>query len=363
MFFFTQFKEISEAAEILGDPEKRKLYDQYGMEGLEGGGGGGGNPEDVFSMFFGGGGGGRPRGPKKCEDQVQAMKVTLEECYNGCQKKVTINREKPCQDCKGRGGKEGAEKVCSDCGGRGARMMVRQIGPGMIQQMQVPCGACNGQGRQMDEKDKCKTCKGKKVYRDRKILEVNIDKGSAHGQKMRFSGEADELPGTVAGDVVVVLQEEEHDLFRRKGSDLLLDLEIELTEALCGFVKTIRHLDGRVLKIEVPAGQVTKHDSYRLIRAEGMPHRGNIFTKGGLFIHFNVKFPKSLPANLVSQLAAVLPRAAKPALTGEEEDVSDMTDTDPNMFGKNQPRPSRNDDDEDEEDEGHGGQRVQCGQN
>jgi DnaJ family protein A protein 2 len=333
------------------------------MEGLEGGGGGGASAEDMFSMFFGGGGGGRPRGPKKCEDQVSAMKVTLEECYNGCQKKITVNREKPCQDCKGRGGKDGAEKVCSDCGGRGARMMVRQIGPGMIQQMQVPCGACNGEGRQMDEKDKCKACRGKKVYRDRKIIDVNIDKGMAHGMKVRFNGEADELPGTVAGDVVVVIQEEEHDVFRRKGSDLLIDVELELSEALCGFVKTITHLDGRVLKIEVPPGQVIKHDSFRLIRGEGMPHRGNIFTKGGLFVHFVVKFPKNLPPKMVAQLAAVLPSVPKPTLSGEEEEVSDMADTDPSMFGKNQPRASRHDDDDDEDDEGHGGQRVQCGQN
>jgi DnaJ-class molecular chaperone len=90
------------------------------MEGLEGGGGEGHSAEDVFSMFFGGGGGRGPRGPRKAEDQVTGMRATLEELYNGARKKVTVSRERLCQDCKGRGGKEGAEKTCSECNGRGA---------------------------------------------------------------------------------------------------------------------------------------------------------------------------------------------------------------------------------------------------
>lgn len=355
-----KFKEISAAAEILSDPEKRKLYDQYGMEGLEGQSTEHHSADDIFSMFFGGGGGRRGRGgPQRGEDIVHTIKVSLEDLYNGKTHRLAITRDKPCGDCEGRGGKIGAEKVCSDCQGRGVRISIRQIGPGMVQQMQSACNSCAGVGKVMREEDKCKTCRGKKTFKDRKILEVAVEKGMTNGQKIRFSGEADEIPGTVPGDVVIVIQEKEHDTFKRKGADLAVNVELTLSEALCGFVKIITHLDNRVLKVEVPAGKVTKNDSYKLIRGEGMPHHGNPFTKGGLFIHFNVTFPPTLPGSVISKLKALLPSPPSPMLTGEEEDCS-LADVDLAQFGRT--TDSRNADEDDDEN-GQGTQRVQCGQN
>lgn len=357
-----KFKEISAAAEILCDAEKRKAYDQYGLDGLEGGGEGH-SADDIFSMFFGGGGGGRGgrRGPQKGEDIVHSIKASLEDLYNGKTVRLAISRNKPCLDCEGRGGKVGAEKSCSDCSGRGVRVSLRQIGPGMVQQMQSACGNCKGTGKIMDEKDKCKACKGNKVYKDRKVLEVNIEKGMAHGQKIKFSGEADEVPGTLPGDVIIVIQEKEHETFKRKGADLVVTFDLQLSEALCGFVKTITHLDGRVLKIDSAAGHVVKHDSVKLVKGEGMPQHGNIFNKGGLFVHFNVKFPKTLPEKVVSQIKAVLPVPDAPMLSGEEEECA-MSDVDMSQFGKGGGggRSAATDEDDDE---GQGGQRVQCGQN
>jgi DnaJ family protein A protein 2 len=355
-----KFKEISAAAEILSDPEKRKLYDQYGMEGLEGQSTEHHSADDIFSMFFGGGGGRRGRGgPQRGEDIVHTIKVSLEDLYNGKIHRLAITRDKPCGDCEGRGGKVGAEKVCSDCQGRGVRISIRQIGPGMVQQMQSACNSCAGAGKVMREEDKCKACRGKKTFKDRKILEVAVEKGMSNGQKIRFSGEADEIPGTVPGDVVIVIQEKEHDTFKRKGADLAVNVELTLSEALCGFVKTITHLDNRILKVEVPPGKVTKHDSYKLIRGEGMPHHGNPFTKGGLFIHFNVIFPPTLPEAVISKLKALLPSPPSPMLTGEEEDCS-LADVDLTQFGRT--TDSRNADEDDDEN-GQGTQRVQCGQN
>lgn len=330
------------------------------MEGLEGTSTEHHSAEDIFSMFFGGGGRGRRAGPQKGDDIVHSIKASLEDLYNGKTVKLAISRNKPCPDCEGRGGKVGAEKVCSDCQGRGVRISIRQIGPGMVQQMQSNCTTCKGAGKMIEEKDKCKSCKGNKVYKDRKVLEVNIEKGMSHGQKIRFSGEADEIPGTVPGDVIIVIQEKEHEIFKRKGADLSVNLELQLAESLCGFVRTITHLDGRVLKIEVPAGQVTRHDSYRLIKGEGMPHHGNIFTKGGLFVHFTVKFPKTLPENIISKIKAALPLPAAPMLTGEEEECS-MSEIDLSHFGKTTESERMAHDDDD--DDGHGTQRVQCGQN
>lgn len=311
-------------------------------------------------MFFGGGARGRRSGPQKGEDIVHSIKASLEDLYNGKTVRLAISRNKPCQDCEGRGGKVGAEKACSDCQGRGVRIAIRQIGPGMVQQMQTACSNCKGSGKLMEEKDKCKSCKGNKVYKDRKVLEVAIEKGMAHGQKIRFSGEADEIPGTLPGDVIIVVQEKEHDTFKRKGADLAVNIELELSEALCGFSRTITHLDGRVLKVESKPGQVIKHDSYKIIRNEGMPHPGNIFNKGGLFVHFTIKFPKELPLSVVSQLRNILPKPDSTNLTGDEEECS-LLEVDIAMFGKTNVDPHGNDDDD--EDGGHGGQRVQCGQN
>lgn len=315
-------------------------------------------------MFFGGGrGGGRrgPSGPQKGEDIQHSVKASLEDLYNSKIVKLAISRNKPCIDCEGRGGKEGAEKTCADCGGRGTKVSLRQIGPGMVQQIQSHCGTCKGVGKCMDEKDKCKSCKGLKVFKDRKVLEVHIEKGMKQGSKVKFSGEADEIPGTIAGDVIISIQEKEHDVFKRKGADLVMDIKLSLTESLTGFLKTIKHLDGRVLKIQEPAGVVTKHESIRCIQGEGMPLQGNPFTKGRLFIRFLVDFPPSLAPDVVASLKKILPKAQLPMLDGEEEECN-LIDVDLSQFG--QSGSSRRDATEGDEDEegGQGGQRVQCGQ-
>jgi DnaJ homolog subfamily A member 2 len=346
------------------DSEKRALYDKYGKEGLEeGGGGGGGGGDDILSQMFGGGrGGGGRRGPKKGDDIAHAIKVSLEDLYNGKTVKLAISRNKPCGECDGEGGKKGCEKTCTVCSGRGVRVQLRQIGPGMVQQMQSACNACNGEGKSIDERDKCKGCKGKKVMKDRKVLEVHIEKGMKNGHKVKFSGEADEIPGTVPGDVVITVQEKEHDQFKRKGSDLVKTVDVTLTEALCGFTKIITHLDGRTLLIQSMAGQVIKQDQVKVIENEGMPTHGNPFVKGRMFLLFKVNFPKTLPANIVKQLAAALPAGPAPQLSEEDEECN-MKDIDISQFGANESSRGRNAYDEDDEEEGRGGaQQVQCGQ-
>eukprot|EP00607_Mallomonas_marina_P002438 CAMPEP_0182427462 /NCGR_PEP_ID=MMETSP1167-20130531/17220_1 /TAXON_ID=2988 /ORGANISM="Mallomonas Sp, Strain CCMP3275" /LENGTH=426 /DNA_ID=CAMNT_0024609709 /DNA_START=52 /DNA_END=1332 /DNA_ORIENTATION=+ len=351
-----KFKEISAAVEVLCDPEKRKLYDQYGKEGLESGGGGEGHSaDDIFSAFFGGGGRRARSGPQKGEDITHPVKVSLEDLYNGKTVRLAINRNKLCKECEGRGGKVGAERSCSDCNGRGMRVQLRQIGPGMVQQIQSSCQECRGTGKILDERDKCKECKGKKVYKDRKVLEAVVEKGMKSGQKIRFAGEADEMPGTIPGDVIFVVQEKEHDVFKRKGADLVLSVDLTLSEALCGFTRTITQLDGRVLRIDSEAGNVVKPDDVRLIQGEGMPFHGNPFTKGRLFVHFRVSFPTTMAPGAVTALKAVLPRGTQPTLTGEEEECS-MTPVDLNQFGQSGEREMQEDDD----DEGGGRQRVQC---
>lgn len=208
----------------------------------------------------------------------------------------------------------------------------------------------------MEEKDKCKSCKGKKVYKDRKVLEVNIEKGMKNGHKIKFADEADENPGTIPGDVVFVVQEKEHEVFKRKGADLVMTMDITLTDALCGFSRTITHLDGRVLKISQPAGSVTKPDAVKVIQGEGMPYHGSPFTKGKLFLIFKVSFPATLSKSAVESLRAALPKSPEVRLSGEEEECN-MTDVDISQFGKDTGYEQM----EDDEEGGHGGaQRVQC---
>jgi len=357
-----KFKEISTAHEILSDPEKKATYDQGGLEALAGGGGGGGGAEDIFASMFGGRGGQRRSGPQKGEDKVHPLKVSLEDLYNGKTVKLAIHRKKPCLDCEGRGGKPGAEKTCSDCKGKGVKVQLRQIGPGMVQQMQSVCPTCRGECKQMDAKDKCTSCKGNKIYQDRKVLEVAIEKGMKNNHKIKFASEADEIPGTIAGDIVIVVQEKEHDLFKRKGADLVYSLDISLSESLCGFTRTLTHLDGRTLVFKNEPGQIVKQGSVKQINGEGMPYHGNPFTKGNLFLVFNITYPKTLSIAAVDAIKKVLPVGKVPTLSGEEEECH-LVDTDVNQIGKNTGDSAyAQATDEDEEGHSHGGaQNVQCG--
>lgn len=207
------FKEINAAYEILSDPEKRKKYDQYGLEGVDDEGSAAARGEDLFSMFFGGGGRGRSTGPRRGPSVNHPIKVSLEDLYNGKTVKLAVNRKVVVGDVK----------TCEKCRGQGAIMEVRQIGPGMITQMQRQCPECDGQGQIAKTKS------------ERKVLEVHIEKGMRNGEKVTFRNMADELPGLEAGDVHFIVQEKEHDLFKRKGADLLVTKDISLNQALCGF--------------------------------------------------------------------------------------------------------------------------------
>merc|ERR550534_1691555 len=235
------------AYEVLSNPEKRKLYDQAGEQGIkEGGSGGGGagmNPMDIFDMFFGGGGGdpfgrGRQRGPRRTKNLVHQLSVSLEDMYNGTVRKLALQKNVICDGCEGIGGKPGAVQKCPNCRGTGMQVRIQQLGPGMMQQIQSMCGECHGEGERVDPKLRCKKCVGKKVTRERKILEVVVDKGMADGQKVTFSGEGDQEPGLEPGDIIVVLDEKEHPNFKRSGTDLIMKFNINITEALCGFKKS-----------------------------------------------------------------------------------------------------------------------------
>ncbi|KAF2099793.1 DnaJ-domain-containing protein [Rhizodiscina lignyota] len=298
------FKELSHAYEVLSDPQKRQLYDQYGEEGLEQGGMGGGMAaEDLFAQFFGGGGafggmfgggmgGMRETGPRKARTISHVHKVSLEDIYRGKTSKLALQKSVICPKCEGRGGKEGAVKKCTGCDGRGMKTMMRQMGP-MIQRFQTVCPDCQGEGEIIRDRDRCKQCQGKKTIIERKVLHVNVDRGVKSGQKITFYGDGDQMPGVEPGDVVFEIEQKPHPRFQRKDDDLFYHAEIDLLTALAGGTIHIEHLDDRWLVVEIIPGEVIAPGAIKVIRGQGMPsYRHHDF--GNLYIQFDVKFPERI---------------------------------------------------------------------
>uniref|UniRef100_A0A3Q4MZV2 DnaJ homolog subfamily A member 1 n=2 Tax=Neolamprologus brichardi TaxID=32507 RepID=A0A3Q4MZV2_NEOBR len=317
-----KFKHISQAYEVLSDPKKRDLYDQGGEQAIkEGGMGGGGSPMDIFNMFFGGGG--RMQRERKGKNVVHQLSVSLEEMYNGSTRKLGLQKNVICEKCEGYGGKKGALEKCTNCKGRGVQVRVQQVGPGMIQQIQSMCPDCQGQGEKFNSKDRCKNCNGQKVERKKKILEVHIDKGMKDGQKITFHGEGDQEPGLEPGDVIIVLDQKDHPVFRRRDNNLILRMDIKLVEALCGFRNTVQTLDNRTLVISSQPGEVIKHNDVKCVMNEGMPLYKEPYERGQLIIKFQVEFPEKnwLPEHLMFQLERLLPPREDVMVTDDMEEV------------------------------------------
>ncbi|KAG0240513.1 hypothetical protein B0O80DRAFT_477744 [Mortierella sp. GBAus27b] len=387
-----RFKEISHAYETLSDPEAREMYDRYGEDGPGGGGGGGfgfgggmsqeellaqmfggggffgmGGDED-FHPFGGGGGGGGPRSsnrprPRRGENISHNLNVTLEDLYNGKTTKLSLEKNVICGLCSGKGGKSNAKK-CSTCDGRGVKLVVRQIGPGMMQQMQVTCPQCDGEGEIMRDKDKCKKCKGNKVVNEKKVMEIFIEKGMRNGEKIPMKGEGDQQPGVETGDVILVLNQKAHSFFERSGSDLSCKITIPLVEALCGFSKVMfTHLDGRGIHIDQRPGSVIKPGHVKKIAGEGMPHYKRPIDKGDLYITFEVEFPQDgwAAVDRLKSLEAFLPNRGTAPMEPELVDHYTLADGDMDNYGSQKRSGNAYDSDEEDED-GQSGPGVQCAQ-
>ena len=145
---------------------------------------------------------------------MHPLKVFLEDLCNGKTAKLQLSKNVLYSACSGQGEKSGAVQKCSAGRGRGVHVMIKHLAAGMVQQMQSVCSGCNGEGEVINEKDRCKKCEGKKVIKEVKILEVHVDKGMKHGQRITFTGEADQVPGVDPGDVGLLLQEKEHEVFQ-----------------------------------------------------------------------------------------------------------------------------------------------------
>ena len=246
-----EFKKITEAHEVLSDPVKRKNYDKFGKKGASGspfGGGGGGSPEDMFSSMFGGRGGRRggrrgggaqqeEGGLRKEKSITHPVHVTLEELYVG--KKVTLKITRkiiasvttpkdpvPIQKLRD------AFSVCLACNGRGASVKMQHLAPGVVQQMSMPCRQCNRTGMGLKEGYMETTIEQEVV--------VEVEKGMLHNTKIVRESLGDMHPGTQPGDLIFVVVQQEHPIYKRKGHDLLIKKDISLAQALCGLSYEVR---------------------------------------------------------------------------------------------------------------------------
>lgn len=288
-----KFKEASEAYEVLHDPEKRKIYDQFGHEGLKGRGFHGfSGVEDIFSSFgdifdsfFGFGGRRRPDGPRRGSDLEVLVGISFREAVLGCKKSVEVERKVGCTHCDGIGAEPGHEpESCGTCGGVG---QVRSV-QGFFS-MQTNCPHCRGTGKFI--RVPCKVCHGSGRATERKKLEVEIPAGVDRGMRVRLSGEgAGGAKGGPSGDLYVVLDVEEDREFTRKDEHLFSQLSVGIAQASLGAKVHLKTLDGEEI-VEIPRG--TQTGDVLTLKEKGITRlrRGG---RGNHYVELRVMVPKRL---------------------------------------------------------------------
>lgn len=309
-----RFKEVNEAYEVLSDNEKRSVYDRYGEEGLKGMGGfdfgGMRDPFDIFAEVFGdlggfGGFGRRGRqGPRRGNDIRTRLTISFEEAVFGAEKEVEIRRQETCPVCNGSGAEPGtAPETCPECGGSGQTRQVQRTILGSFVNI-TTCQRCEGQGTVV--KSPCHRCHGAgRIYQQRKIS-VSVPAGVADGMTIRLSGQGE--PGErngPRGNLYITLNVKDHEYFKRRNNDVLLELKINVAQAALGDVINVPTLDGE-REITIPAG--TQSGAIFRLRGLGVPVlRGS--GRGDQLIVVQVAIPDSLSEkqrDLFTELADTL---------------------------------------------------------
>ena len=305
-----KFKEAAEAYEVLSNPEKRQRYNQFGHAGVggaSGGGGGGGshygggmNMDDIFSQFgdiFGGGfgGGGRSSGGgrrvMRGSNLRVKVKLNLQEIAKGVEKKLKVNKFVNCGTCKGSGAKNGTFDTCKLCNGSGVQVRTQQTFLGAMQ-TQTTCSGCNGEGKTV--KDKCNTCHGDGIVRAEEVISINIPAGVAEGMQLSVGGKGNAAPrGGINGDLLVLIEEEEHPELKRDGSNLFYDSYVNFADAALGTSIEIPTVDNKV-KIKIEPG--TQSGKVLRLKGKGLPDV-NSYGTGDLLVNINVWTPQHLTAD------------------------------------------------------------------
>jgi len=311
-----KFKEAAEAYEVLSNPEKRQRYNQFGHAGMGGASGGGGgfgggmNMDDIFSQFgdiFGGGGGfggfggssrGGGRRVMRGSNLRIKVKLNLQEIAKGVEKKLKVNKFVSCNTCKGSGAKNGTFDTCKLCNGSGVQVRTQQTFLGAMQ-TQTTCSGCNGEGKTV--KDKCNTCHGDGIVRAEEVISINIPAGVAEGMQLSVGGKGNAAPrGGINGDLLVLIEEEEHPELKRDGSNLFYDSYVNFADAALGTSIEIPTVDNKV-KIKIEPG--TQSGKVLRLKGKGLPDV-NSYGIGDLLVNINVWTPQNLSAEEKKALEA-----------------------------------------------------------
>lgn len=293
-----KFQEISEAYSILSDNEKRKIYDQVGIDMLKHGGEGPGfDPSDIFNQFMSGMGGmggfpfggAKPFGGKQQQSEeehcILEKIVSLEDIYNQNTINVNYNIKVYCDTCNGFGTKSKKDSTCQQCNGNGKQVKVIKQGP-MIQQIVMPCQKCNGSGNFINNNDKCNTCNGSKFNIKNKNINIPLKQGLVNGNKVQLSKKG-HVYKTKKTDLIIVIRIQDHPVFERDGNNIHTKIEIPLYQDLFGFTQKIKHLDNRYLYFRTK--EQNNFSNVKVIKGEGFTDlQGN---KGDMYIHINTKNP------------------------------------------------------------------------
>ena len=329
-----KFKEVNEAYETLSDPQKRRMYDQFGPDGPQGFNGAGGpfggqngyysytssgfdgfgdfgDLGDIFSSFFGGGfGGGRSssrkqNGPRKGADLNLHIDITFEQAFSGVEKEITITRNEECIVCHGTGAKPGTSVTkCPTCNGTG---QIRQVQNTILGQMQTTrtCTNCHGTGEVI--KEPCENCRGKGTVRKQPKIKVKIPAGIDDGQTVVLRGEGEPgEKGGPKGDLYITVKLKKHSIYSRKGNNVYCDIPITITQASLGAELEIPLVDGSKEKYKIP--EATQTGTKFVIRGKGF--KAVTSNQVGDFIFtVNVQTPKKLSKEqreLLVQLAKTM---------------------------------------------------------
>lgn len=328
-----KFKEVNEAYETLSNPQKRRMYDQFGPDGPQGFGGGAGGPfggqngyysysssgfdgfgdfgdlGDIFSSFFGGGFGGKSsrkqNGPKKGADLNLQLDITFEEAFLGVEKEIIINRNEECSHCHGTGARPGTSVTkCPECNGTG---QVRQVQNTILGQMQTTrtCATCHGSGEII--KEPCDICRGKGKVRKQPKIKVKIPAGIDNGQTVVLRGEGEPgEKGGVKGDLYITVKIKRHSIYTRSGNNVICDIPISITQATLGAELEIPMVDGSKEKYKIP--DATQTGTKFVIKNKGFKSV-NSNVVGDFIFNVVVQTPKKLTKEqreLLVQLAKTM---------------------------------------------------------
>jgi molecular chaperone DnaJ len=301
------FKEAAEAYEVLSNDEKKARYDRYGHAGLGGNGSGnfsgsGMTMDDIFSSFgdifgdafggFSGFGGGRRGGGRRVNKGSNLrvkVKLTLQEIASGTEKKIKVNKYDNCVVCGGSGAADASSlSTCPTCHGSGH---VTRLTNTMLGQMQTTsaCPSCGGEGKTITKK--CTACYGEGIVQKEEVIKINIPAGVGKGMQMTVSGKGNApRRGGVNGDLLVVIDEEDHPELIREGNDLIYNLFISIPDAVLGTHVEVPTVENNV-KIKIEAG--TQPGKILRLRGKGLPEV-NGYGRGDLLVNVNVWIPKNI---------------------------------------------------------------------